>query len=370
MEDSVEKYGLDLHCTMILEDYRARWSSFAMMKEIIIGKIKQVLSDNGILVTAIEGRIKTEASLAGKLELKGQKYKFLEDITDIIGIRVITFYTDDVDKIAALAENLFHIDWANSVDKRKMHQLDSFGYMSLHYVCHLPVEIYSDPDNPWINEFPFEIQLRTTLQHMWANMNHDIGYKSGFDIPREHLRNLNRLAGMLELADDEFSRIRTSINDYRRQVTDLVANGKFDDVSLNGDTFKNYLNLKPFDKLNHRIAAINQAEIHDTSVMPYLRVFKLMGFNTLGDVERMLKEDSDDAFQLAMHQIGSRDIDILSSTVAVMYLCIVHILKNGGGEEGLTAMFNEMNGVSDYSRDRAHRVMGVASHLNLVKEKA
>lgn len=363
MEDGIEKYGLDMHCTMILEDYRDKWSTFVKMKEIVVNAIRNVLTDSNIFVTAIEGRIKTEASLAGKLELKGQKYHFLDDITDIVGIRVITFYTDDVDKIAAFAENMFDIDWENSVDKRKMHQLDSFGYMSLHYICRLPKSLYYDSDNEWINDFRFELQLRTTLQHMWANMYHDIGYKSGFEVPKEHLRNLNRLAGMLELADDEFSRIRTSINDYRRQVMELVSSGRFDDVSLNGDTFKNYLNLKPFDKLNRRIAAINQAEIHESTLIPYLPVFKLLGFKTLGDLDRMLKDDSDDAFQLAVHQIGSTDLDIISSTVAVQDLCIVHILKNGGGLMGLEQMFEVLNGPSKYNTTRASRILEVASHL-------
>ncbi|MCQ2126144.1 MAG: hypothetical protein MJZ06_01710 [Bacteroidaceae bacterium] len=362
-QDSVEKYGLDLHCTMMLEEYRENRKSFEKILEISLGCIRDLLAKNGILVTAVEGRVKEEKSLAGKLELKGHKYRCLSDITDIIGTRVITFYTDDVDKVAALAENSFEIDWENSVDKRKMHQLDSFGYMSLHYVCRIPKSMYFDPEHPEINTIRFEIQLRTTLQHMWANMNHDCGYKGDVEIPIEHLRNMNRLAGVLELADDEFSRIRTAVNDYRRQVQNLVASGKFSEVALDIDTFRSYLNMKPFDKLNRRIAAINQAEIHDASLMPYLALFKYLGFKTLGDIEELKKSSSDDAYQLATLEIGGTDIDIISSTVAVQDLCIVHILKSGAGEQGLTDFFDQLNGQSAYNRTRAARLMEKTSRL-------
>lgn len=362
-QDSVEKYGLDLHCTMMLEEYRENRKSFEKILEISLGCIRDLLAKNGILVTAVEGRVKEEKSLAGKLELKGHKYSCLSDITDIIGTRVITFYTDDVDKVAALAENSFEIDWENSVDKRKMHQLDSFGYMSLHYVCRIPKSMYFDPEHPEINTIRFEIQLRTTLQHMWANMNHDCGYKGDVEIPIEHLRNMNRLAGVLELADDEFSRIRTAVNDYRRQVQNLVASGKFSEVALDIDTFRSYLNMKPFDKLNRRIAAINQAEIHDASLMPYLALFKYLGFKTLGDIEELKKSSSDDAYQLATLEIGGTDIDIISSTVAVQDLCIVYILKTGAGEQGLIDFFDQLNGQSAYNRTRAARLMEKTSRL-------
>lgn len=362
-EDSLEKYGLDMHCTMILEEYRANRQSFVRIMELAIQCLKDALRQNGMFVTAVEGRVKEEKSLAGKLELKGYKYRSLSDITDIVGTRVITFYTDDVDKLAAIAENCFDIDWENSVDKRKMHDLDSFGYMSLHYICRIPKSMYHDPQHPEINEFRWELQLRTTLQHMWANMNHDCGYKGDVEIPVEHLRNMNRLAGVLELADDEFSRIRTQVNKYRRMVQNLVADGNFDEVALDVDTFRSYLNLKPFDKLAKRIAAINQAEIHMDSLMPYLRMFKFLGFKTLGDIERLKKESSDDAFLLATLEIGGTDLDIISSTVSVQDLCIVHILKNGGGKEGLKAFFDELNGPSAYNETRAERLVEKTARL-------
>ena len=206
---------LDPHAQAILEEYRAQRPVFEKMQETIPGRVRALLDEAGIVVASVESRIKEENSLAGKLALKGGKYASLADITDIFGMRIITFYTDDVDKVASAVDRLFEVDWENSVDKRKLLEVDSFGYLSLHYIC-------KDPEFP----FRFEVQMRTILQHAWANMNHDTGYKTGVEVPIEYLRNMNRLAGMLELVDEQFSRIRTEINDYRRQVQSLVASGR------------------------------------------------------------------------------------------------------------------------------------------------
>lgn len=366
--EGIQKYGLDLHCEMILEEYLEKKASFENMKDIVLDTLRTCLKNNGILVTALEARIKAEESLAGKLELKGSKYASLDDITDILGVRVITFYSDEVDKIAAIAENSFEIDWANSVDKRKMHQLDSFGYNSLHYICRIPKSLYFDPEHPEINTTRFELQMRTALQHVWANMYHDTGYKSGVEIPKEYLRNLNRLAGMLELADEQFSKIRTDINEYRRQVQALVADGNFDEVQLNGDTFKSYLKLKPFASLNQKIAAINQAEIHESSLYSYLNAFKALGFQTLGDIERLRKDCSDDAYKLAVHQIGGTDLDIIASTVGPQNLCVVQILKKGAGVNGLVYFFNALLGDNPYNEKRAQKLYEQAMNLPFMQK--
>ena len=124
--------GLDLHCQLILEEYHAILPAINRLQEVVLKALNDALDSNGIIVTAVTARVKTEESLAGKLALKGQKYHSLSDITDILGARIVTFYTDDVDRIASIAEKLFDIDWNNSIDKRSLHQLDSFGYNSLH----------------------------------------------------------------------------------------------------------------------------------------------------------------------------------------------------------------------------------------------
>ena len=345
---------MDLHCEMILEEYREAKPILERMLVEIPALLRETLAKNGIIVTAVDARIKTEESLRGKLELKGNKYATLSDITDIFGGRIITFYTDDVDRIAAIVEQLFEIDWDNSVDKRMLHQLDSFGYNSLHYICRMP-------------EFPFrfELQLRTTLQHAWASINHDIGYKTGVEIPREYLRRINRLAGILEMADDEFSRIRSEITDYRRRVQQLVQNGKLDDVLLDGDTFNSYLQARPFDSLNKRIAAINQAEIQEVPLIRYLRVFVAFGCKTLGDVQRLVKQYSEDAYRLARHQLGNTDLDIISSAVGVQNICIVCILATGGGKMGLVRFFDAINGHNTQNEAIADMTFNLAKSIQL-----
>jgi len=357
---------LDLHCEMILDEYRARIPLFQKLETVALDVLRNCLEQDGITVSGLDARIKTEQSLTGKLELKGQKYRTLDDITDIVGIRVITNFGDEVDVISALVEKLFDIDWENSVDKRKTHEIDRFGYMSLHYICRIPEKIYHDAAMPELNQIRFEVQMRSTLQHVWAQMQHDMGYKSDVEIPVEYQRNMSRLAGILELADEQFSRIRHEIADYRRNVQALVASGNFDEVPLNGDTFRSYLELKPFNRLVEKIAAINQAEVYEDNLMPYYNVMRNMGMKTIGDIERMRNECSEGAYQLALLQLAGTGLDIVAYSVAVQNICIVLILRTGYGEAGLTRLFAALYGRNDYNVQRAHRVYEQAQRINIV----
>ena len=354
---SAKKYQLDPHCEAILEEYREHLPQFEQVKNQVLSLLKEVFEEVGLIVASIEGRVKTEGSLAGKLELKGSKYASLQDITDIVGVRVITFYIDDVDKVASAVDRLFEIDWENSVDKRKAHEIDSFGYMSLHYICRTEGFPYR-----------FEIQMRTVLQHAWANMNHDTGYKSGVEVPKEYLRNLSRLAGMLELVDEQFSQIRSDLTDYRRRVQALVASGNLDEVQLDGDTFRSYLQLKPFDKLNKRIAAVNQAEIQEVSLMPYLAVFKAMGCKTLGDIDNLIKKYREGGYQIACYQIGLTDLDIISSSLGPQDLCIAAIVKNGGGKRDITKLFDALNGESPSNEMMAEMLLEQVQDLPFMNQ--
>ena len=348
---------LNPHGEALLQQYREQVPALEQLSKTVYDQLRQVLREQAVELSAIECRVKTEASLAGKLERKGDKYASLENITDLVGLRIITFYTDDVDKVAAIVQQLYDVDWDNSIDKRKAHELTSFGYNSLHYICRLKE-----------GSAPFEIQMRTALQHVWSAIEHDIGYKGAVKLPPEYRRQFSRLAGMLELADDEFSRLRTTMTDYRRHVQALVKSGKLDEVALSTDSFSSYLQMHPFNKLNQRIAAVNQAEIFPASLLPYMSILEGFGLETLGDLQRFIDSNSDDAYQLAVSQLAITDLDILSESIGLQNLCIVHILKTGGGRVGLKWFYDTIYGTQNSNEMLADMLYEQVAALPFVKK--
>ena len=96
---------IDAHTENLLKQYKERLPLLKQIEEKAFLLLSESFQQQGLYVTAIEHRVKTEESLIGKLKLKGYKYRTIEEVTDLVGLRVITFYNDDVDKIAALAKN-------------------------------------------------------------------------------------------------------------------------------------------------------------------------------------------------------------------------------------------------------------------------
>lgn len=340
------------HGEALLAQFREQRPKLEELSHKINDQLRQLLNEQGIEYNTIECRVKTESSLAGKLMRKGDKYATLRDITDLIGLRVVTFFTDDVDKVAAIVSRHFCVDSANSVDKRKLHQLDSFGYNSLHYICYLSG-----------SDVPFELQMRTALQHVWSAIEHDIDYKGAVKLPPECHRQFSRLAGMLELVDIEFSRLRTTMTDYRRHVQSLVKSGRLEEVPLSPESFSSYLGSHPFDRLNSRIAAVNQAELFTVPLLPFLPVLEHFGLETLGDVERFIADNTEDAYRLAVMQLAVTELDILSSAIGLQNLCLVHSLKCGEGRVGLRFIFDTINGQHDSNAMLVDMVLQQATNL-------
>jgi ppGpp synthetase/RelA/SpoT-type nucleotidyltranferase len=185
--------------------------------------MKDLLSERGARVHSVTHRVKQRESLERKLARAEKEYARISDITDVLGLRVITYFPDEVDQVARIIESEFEIDAENSIDRRNTLAPDTMGYLSLHYVAKI------DPGRSEWTEYRrfadtfFEVQVRSILQHAWAEIEHDLGYKTEEAIPREVRRRFSRLAGLLEIADEEFRSIRDDLAAYVQRVQDEVV---------------------------------------------------------------------------------------------------------------------------------------------------
>lgn len=186
-------------------------------------------------VQFVTGRVKDRDSFLRKISRpRKSPYTSLEQITDLVGLRVITLYETDIDQIAKLVRFHFDIDEENSVDKRKSHNTSDFGYLSRHLVFSVKKSRRRDVEWSQFSGIKAEIQIRSVAQHAWAEVEHGLGYHSRVTIPQPLRRRFARLAALLEIVDGEFVLLNQDVAAYRRKVERPSDSALVDVESLSG----------------------------------------------------------------------------------------------------------------------------------------
>lgn len=318
----------------ILSEYDGKCSVYTDFTSNIKDLVTTLLDDAHIHVLNVEFRTKSKGSLQNKLSRPEERYSTLSDITDIAGIRIITFFSDDVDTVSEIIRREFDIDWDNSVDKRTLLDPDRFGYLSLHYVASLSAARLELTEYHRFLGCKVEIQIRSILQHTWAEIEHDLGYKSKKAIPDNIIRNFSQLAGLLEIADQQFIEIRNRLSEYENAVSSKINQDaslvSIDKASLIA-WYKNSVLLQSAD---NKIASGSSTEIVFNADYLGNRVDQLYyaGFNTISDLENFLKAFESVIVSTANQVLGPKRKDNLSSGITLYYLGHVKILHDGSGK--------------------------------------
>lgn len=240
----------------VMAEYDSKCRLYESFASEVEHQLKKILKAKGIVYNAITYRLKKRKSLSEKIDRKNDKYTALSDLTDIAGVRVITYYAEDVDKVAEIVEREFVIDKENSIDKRNALEPDRFGYCSVHYVAEMSRERLNLPEYQAYAGLKCEIQIRSVLQHAWAEIEHDLGYKSEVAIPKGIRRSFSRLAGLLEIADKEFQEIRSYLQSYQSEVTENVASEAFQDKEIDAILLEAIIISNPDIKALNKIIGI------------------------------------------------------------------------------------------------------------------
>ncbi|MCU0857459.1 MAG: hypothetical protein MUC65_03535 [Pontiellaceae bacterium] len=167
----------------------------------------------------VQSRAKDVSSFAEKCVRKAAKYKDpVHDFTDLCGARIIVQTLQQVKAVRQYIEANFQI-WETD-DKGLLLKDDTFGYRDMHYIISLRTD--RDPGIPKkdlkkIGDRKAEVQIRTCVQHAWADTLHDRMYKTKLRLSPETKRDSALLAAMMEEGDRNFDQLA-------EQVDGMLAN--------------------------------------------------------------------------------------------------------------------------------------------------
>ncbi len=268
------------------------------------GEIKNILTETietrNLKINAIQSRAKEEKSFGKKAMTPNEqnpeepKYKKpMSDITDLAEVRVITFFPSTVGEVCQLIQEEFEV--IERVDHTASAQREQrLGYLSVHYLVRLGGNRRKLSEYKKFDGLIAEIQVRTVLQHAWAEIEHDIRYKSASTIPETISRRFMTLAGLLEIADREFEAIQTEDASLRANARTLIAEGRLAEVEVTPDALRSYLDVRlgPDDRIS------------DWSYDWTAKMLRGIGFQNLGQVNECISGLDDD--KLSRFALGSR----------------------------------------------------------------
>lgn len=203
--------------------------------EALADMVTEVLAQaGGVDVAKVEGRVKDADECIRKfvrkyrpaLEESNTPFDIQSYITDLVGVRVVCLYEDELEKIAQIVRAHFAVidvtDKVSAVESTEA----SFGYKGLHLDLKLSAAQRDLPEHAAYAHLPFELQVRTIIQDSWSVLDHKIKYKKS--IPGQLKRRINVLSALFELADREFRQIRDATAAELLEAPDETAEPAFD----------------------------------------------------------------------------------------------------------------------------------------------
>lgn len=215
----------------ILNEFRGLQKSLEKWGAMVDGYIMDILDKDPIihhLKIKPKYRLKAESSYLEKAIYRNKRYKkHLEDIEDKVGTRIVLLKSDDVTKVAELllGQTIWQAKKTKDTFDYAVEEANLFSYQSLHLVCKPPENSVDFP----AKEIPCltcEIQIRTLLQHAFAEISHDSTYKGVYRNDKDMLRKLAKSMALMEATDDYFCEVFEMMADqkryYRNYLNELI----------------------------------------------------------------------------------------------------------------------------------------------------
>ncbi len=294
----------------------------------------------------IEARTKAIGSIAGKILKKyiqlGDAKQIFAKLTDLVGARAIFLRKDHVLETDEIIRKYFTVDDINTQDVGERLSDSEFGYQSHHYtiIC----------DKKWIDKIEnhelasisdksisikkainiseelrtltaffnknaeekiyAELQIRTWLQHVWADLSHDVFYKGSMEIPHELKRFWSSVAAILENTDESIMKCLDQLEqcqtngtyyikaDLDKKIQDLeIINKYLDPKYYVNDDVQEAWAAKALKKNQEELARLRNLKMEDTD-----------NWKTMEELTAMLEKDSTHPRLLLYYLASKKDI--------------------------------------------------------------
>ncbi|RBL84223.1 hypothetical protein DDE05_25260 [Streptomyces cavourensis] len=296
----ITSFDFKKHASEARDAYEKVHQTYQEFAGVVQSIISTCLSNSGINTHSVEGRAKSIEGFHRKAEKESPenpnspRYSDpLAQITDLAGVRVITYFLNMIQEVESVVSDEFEV--IERIDKSEAFEKDQrLGYQSLHLLVKLKGNRYALPEYARFADLTAEIQVRTILQHAWAEIEHDIQYKAVYTLPSETKRRFMALAGALEIADREFQAIAKTDRKLRDAALKSVAEGRLSGVEITPEALKAYL-----DK---RYGA--DGRMSDYSYAYTVRLLKRLGFTDLDELSDFLTGYDHDKISRTLY--GSR----------------------------------------------------------------
>ena len=280
----------------LISEYQSNYPIYKQFTNRLKLLFEKLLISNGISFLQIETRVKSLPSFLDKVYRLISTNKFLSNnFNDLVGIRLITYYNEDVYQIAALIEREFDFHSKNSEYESHNRSPDQFGYSSLHYKISLSPQLSYPVELDKFKNIVFEVQIRTVVQHAWATIDHKIRYKTAEEIPRDIQREIFQLSALFELADNQFLSIKKKLAAKAREELEKYKNGDLS-IKINALTleyfFENHQStIQSIVDQARRIGFKETTIRHDPNSIRYLlMLFQRLGVVSMRELEELFAE--------------------------------------------------------------------------------
>lgn len=167
--------------------------------------IQDLLERDDIEIYSIEATVRNPYELMRALDASSaEENESLHQITDLVSIRVILKFPEDVSKVERILEEEFIFDETHSVPSRTLDDPTRFGYPAGFYTLSLSSPRTALREWQKYQAIPFQVEIRTMLQEVWASVSPKVNVVVDGPTQKKLQRKLLRLGALLEEADEGF----------------------------------------------------------------------------------------------------------------------------------------------------------------------